>query len=393
MSKEKQGEKIHDALLYLEDEMIEDVEKLRGVVEKEESEHSSNRGNDIYFDEKALKQRSSRYKSWKKWTALAASVCLLLAGNWIYESYIQSSEGEEKILDTNQEIVLENKTDEAAKDNGEDSIFDGNNRAESAVEETLKENLPEDFSASNLKNGVMIPKMEVSLKNSDDEVASDMLGFFILNGRSYIQYEFQWDYKEKGADFVGDYVGHITGMIDEWTKNDGYVDGAGTYTGDVYEVKGVSPDFMLCMVWDDGSVETFINHNDITLYKGSDLVDDWLDLKDNYDAVALETIIDNKFTFENLKITEEEMKVFDQFLDAFAEGDYVYVKEKMEHPFGGDMDTPDMLDFYFVKENGVLLRFRTLGDGYVSFPWINACVKIDQNIYDEVVKILQQHVK
>ena len=57
------------------------------------------------------------------------------------------------------------------------------------------------------------------------------------------------------------------------------------------------------------------------------------------------------------------------------------------------MYTPDMLDFYFAKENGVLLRFRTLGDGYVSFPWINACIKIDQNIYDEVVKILQQHVK
>ena len=118
-----------------------------------------------------------------------------------------------------------------------------------------------------------------------------------------------------------------------------------------------------------------------------------MDLRGNYDAIAIETIIDNKFSFETLEFTEEERQAFDRFLDAFAEGDYVYVEEKMEHPFGGEGDTPDMLDFYFVKENGVLLRFRTLGDGYVSFPWIEACVKINKDIYDEVVEILQQQIK
>ena len=118
-----------------------------------------------------------------------------------------------------------------------------------------------------------------------------------------------------------------------------------------------------------------------------------MDLRGNYEDIALEAIVDHKFSFETLELTEEERKVFDRFLDAFAEGDYVYVEEKIEHPFGGDWDTPDMLDFYFVKENGVLLRFRTLGDGYVSFPWIRACVRIEQNIYDEVVEILQRQVK
>ena len=152
----------------------------------------------------------------------------------------------------------------------------------------------------------------------------------------------------------------------------------------------MSPDFMLCMVWENGWVETFIHHNDITLYKGADLVDDWLDLRGNYDAIAFEIVIDNQFAYEALELSEEELVVFDRFLDEFAKGDYVYVKEKMEHPFGGDYDTPDMLDFYYVKENGVRLRFRTLGDGYVSFPWIDACVKIDRNVYDAVVEILLQ---
>ena len=377
MKKEKQSEKLQDALYYLDDDMIEDVENLRGFVQENnfESKHQA---------------FSMKKRVWKKWTALAASICVLFVGGWIYEAFIQPVDDFDKVPEGNQNGVIEDVTNE--KDGGdfrkEDSISDGMDAPESA-----EESGEEDACAESLKKGVTIPKMNLSLKKPEEDVAVDMLGFFILNGRSYIQYEFQWDYKEKGADFVGDYVGHVTGLIDEWTEADGYVDGAGTYTGNVYQVKGVSPDFMLCMVWENGEVETFINHNDITLYKGSDLVDDWLDLRGNYNGIALEAIVDNKFTVEPLALTTEELEVFDRFLDAFAEGDYVYVKEKMEHPFGGDWDTPDMQEFYFVKENGVLLRFRTLGDGYVSFPWIDACIKIDQNIYDEVVEILQRHTK
>ncbi len=391
MSKENRSEMIHDALHYLDDEMIEDVEKLRSFVEKEEVERSSTKKKVLW------NPKQNRYKSWKKWTALAASICLFVVGSWVYEAYMQPVEDAQMIPDTNKESFAENKADEMLKDDEEalrkeDSMLDGLNRPESATEESSKEE-QDVASAENLKKGVTIPKMELSLKKPGEDVAVDMLGFFILNGRSYIQYEFQWDYKEKGADFVGDYVGHITGLIDEWTKWDGYVEGAGTYTGNVYEVKGVSPEFMLCMVWEDGSVETFINHNNITLYKGSDLVDTWLNLRDNDSEIGVETIVDNKFSVESLNLTVEELQAFDRFLDAFAEGDFVYVKEKVEHPFGGNLDTPDMKEFYFIKENGVVLRFRTLGDGYVSFPWIDACVKIDQNIYDEVVEILQRHGK
>lgn len=62
MKKEKQSEIFHDALQFLDDEMIEDVEKLRGGV--------------------AVKKKTIR--SWRKWTALAASVCVLVvaAGAW-----------------------------------------------------------------------------------------------------------------------------------------------------------------------------------------------------------------------------------------------------------------------------------------------------------------------
>lgn len=397
MRKEERSEIIQDALEFLDDEMIEDVEKLRGCVSKEEAECCSNMENDNILIRKADKWKMERKTIWRRGIVLAASICVLFVGSWIYEIYLQPADSAEQISEVNQENIFEhevdeNKTDFRQENSIEDSISDDIDRPESAAEEALKEELQGTVHADNLTYGVHIPRMEVSLKRNDG-IEGDMLGFFILNGRSYIQYEFQTDYVEKDADFVGDYVGHITGLIDEWTNADGYVDGAGTYTGNVYEVKGVSPEFMLCMVWENGWVETFINHNDITLYKGADLVDNWLDLRGNYDAIAFETIIDNQFAYESLELSEEELEVFDQFLDAFAEADYVYVEEIVEHPFGGDWDTADMMDFYYVKENGVRLRFRTMGDGYVMFPWIDACVKIDQNAYDAIVEILLKHAQ
>lgn len=368
MSKEKRTEKIQEALYYLDDDFIEDVEKLRGFVDLSTEDK-------VFSEKKMQGQRLKKKKYWRKWTSLAASICLLIVGSWIYGIYLHPSEHSMENSGVGQENFSEdNLSEENLKYKQEDFVEDANR------EETKEVS----------KNGVTIPQMEVNFKIEDD-LAADMLGFFILNGRSYIQYELQQVYKGQGVDFVGDYVGYITSTIDEWTEDHGYVEGAGTYTGKVYEVKGVSPDFMLCMVWENGWVETFINHNDITLYKGSDLVDDWLDLRGNYNGIALETIENNQFAYQLLDLTEQEKDTFDRFLDAFAEGDYVYVKEKIEYPFGGDFDTLDMIDFYYVKENGVRLRFRTLGDCYVSFPWINACVKIDQDIYDEAVDILQKY--
>ncbi len=371
MRDEKRSEIIHDALNYLDDEMIEDVENLRAKVDKKEFEQSSN----------AEKQRN-----WKKWTALAASICVLILGGWMVANGLipQIAPAEDNASVMNESLDGEGEfSDDEIVDEIVDEIEDMEGVREESAQATL----------DSMKIGVRIPQMEVNLKKAEDGIAVDMLGFFILNGRSYIQYEFQRDYVEQEVDFVGEYAGSITGMIDEWTEADGYVEGAGTYTGDVFEVKGVSPEFMLCMVWEDGSVETFINNNGITLCKGSDLVDDRVHLRDNFNAVSIPTEEDGQIKYTKLPLTEDELDVFTRFLDAFAEGDFVYVEEKLEYPFGSDEDTTDMMDFYFVKENGVRLRFRTLGDGYVSFPWIDACVQIDQELYDEVVDILIKNIK
>lgn len=464
------SEVIHDALQFLDDEMIEEVESLRrgfdgleNLERMEEESYSYEPSQTLPIKIIKNKEHGRKRNQWRKWGTLAASICVLITGSFIYEAYIRPAEDSNLQLESSdsvQNISPENSNfgnlnledlnegklnQESANEESanKESVNEEISNAESLNQdntnsETLnpedsnaekfhqegadlagvqteqegeneesdhatEEQMPSDEESEERKDdmsgfpetietqtkGVWIPQMEVSLKK-EEGVSSDMLGFFILNGRSYIQYEFQQDYKKSGADFVGRYAGKITGMINEWTEADGYVEGAGTYIGNVYEVKGISPEFMLCMVWEDGSVETFIHNNAITLYKGADLVDEWLDLRGNYDVVALERIADGRFVYKDMALTKEELDVFARFLDAFAKGDFVYVEEKMNHPIGGDMDTADVLDFYFIKENGVRLRFRTLGDGYVSFPWLDACVRIDRNVYDEVVAVLQQ---
>ena len=64
MREENRSEIIHDALNLLDDALIEEVEELRGgVVEKEIPKK-------IY--------------SWKKWTALAASVCVFFVAGAVW---------------------------------------------------------------------------------------------------------------------------------------------------------------------------------------------------------------------------------------------------------------------------------------------------------------------
>lgn len=70
MKYEKRSELLHDALNFLDEDMINDVEKLRNGDTKSE----------ITPIEKKV--------SWRRWAALAASVCILISGSIIYRDYL-----------------------------------------------------------------------------------------------------------------------------------------------------------------------------------------------------------------------------------------------------------------------------------------------------------------
>ena len=160
---------------------------------------------------------------WVKWGAAAACVCLIVAGVFVWK---QPSE----------------------------SLADAN---ENSGGITVSE------------DGVTIPPLNVTLSSNAE---MDMIGFFIYQGRCYVQYE--WIYED--VDLIGEHLGTAIGSIDEWTPKDGYVELAGSVRGDFYSVKGFDPAFMLCMREADGAIATYVCNNGITLKTGRDLYEDCL---------------------------------------------------------------------------------------------------------------------
>ena len=64
---------------------------------------------------------------------------------------------------------------------------------------------------------------------------------------------------------VGEYLGTATGLIDEWTPRDGYVELAGSVEGDFYSVKGYEPSFLLCMQ-KEGTVSLYVREGGTVSY-------------------------------------------------------------------------------------------------------------------------------
>lgn len=371
MRDEKRIEIIHDALDFLDEEMIVDVVKMRENDTKKENEHSSN----MKKNNNSVDLRVFKNHSWKKWGSLVASITLFLVLGWMMTSFPFLS-------DTAPVNPSDNELESSPQDNAEEV----NEEANDALGD-LKDERPQG-TAEVLKEGVYIPKLAVNLRK-EEGIAADMMALFIYDGRCYVQSELL----THEVDLAGRKVGDITGLIDEWTPADGYIDGAGTFTGSIYEVKGISPEFMLCTIFDDGIVETYINNNDITLKTGADLIDERLRLRESFTDVFFQTYDSYMYTQEEPHLLSEENRaLFESFLESFGESEFIY--EKDAHFTSGDAENSHVYHLYFYNENGLKTHFVLMGNGYVSFSGLyGVCVQIDQKVYEEVVDVLNKEIK
>lgn len=112
------------------------------------------------FVEEAQRQRAAKRPAWVRWCALAACLCLLVAGTVVWKPWSQGG----------------------SKPAGPPT------------------------SAAQTAKGITIPKAEVALSQTEG-VAADMLAFFIYQGRCYLQY----DWIDHGSDLVGEKVGTAHG--------------------------------------------------------------------------------------------------------------------------------------------------------------------------------------
>lgn len=231
-------------------------------------------------------------------------------------------------------------------------------------------------------NGVTIPKMEVFLSKRDG-VEMDMLAFFIYEGRVYVSLG---EIVDNNAEIVGEYLGTSTGMIDEWTPKDGYVDFAGSIEGDFYSVNGYDKEFMLCMKDSDGAVSIFYNDNGITLYQSSDLFEERLHLKGNYVQAYYQNDKEWNYGEEYHNVDSQDMNIIDSFVDALNSGSLVSVDGNETNMYSLNQ----IYHLYLEMNNGIVLHFRLYEGGYVRFEGVPGVrVKIDETRFNELINILE----
>ena len=244
---------------------------------------------------------------------------------------------------------------------------------------------PSEYSVS--EEGIIIPAMEVTL-SSETAAMSDMIGFFIYEGRCYVYYENFSEVEE----VVGEYLGTVTGMIDEWTPEEGYVDFAGSIRGDFYSVKGYDPKFMLCTKEANGIVTMYICNNGITLKYGKELYEDRLHLSGNIAGVQYESRESWFYSKEELYELDKEEAYIREFIEKLAEEEFllcqdVAVQEDWEH-----MVDSEIYHLYFNMKDGTKIHLRLHEDGYVRFQGLwDLCVKIPEECYDKLIDAFMQN--
>ncbi|MBQ8558919.1 MAG: hypothetical protein IJ439_02915 [Tyzzerella sp.] len=236
------------------------------------------------------------------------------------------------------------------------------------------------------EDGVTIPKMDVTL-SLPNGAAADMVAFFIYQGRCYVQ-DGVYDVKD---DFVGEYLGTATGMINEWTPKEGYVELAGSVSGDFYSVNGYDPSFMLCMKGYENTVSTFVNDNGITLKYGSDLFEDRLHMTNHYTSVEYLTREDwYESRREPILLDEEYAEIVNVFVDALNASEFMILDDiPLAEGETNVYDDKEIYHLYFNMENGMTVHLRLFEGGYVSYQGIkDVCVKLETAPFENLIQAL-----
>lgn len=227
-------------------------------------------------------------------------------------------------------------------------------------------------------DGVTIPKREVSLSAGQ---SGEMLRFFIYQGNCYFEYDRIYD----DVDIIGKRLGTATGLIDEWTPQDGYVELAGSVKGNFYEVKGYDPSFMLCMKDADGSIFLYVRDSGLTLKYGSELYTDRLHLDGNYASVQYESYdswYEGRHELYQLNASDDLIRDFIDGLNAaefapYDETEDIYSKTASYH-------------LYFKMQDGTTVHLLLWKDGYVIYQGLwGAYVQLQKDSYNKLLEVLE----
>ncbi len=360
-------EKIQDALNLIDDELLLEVEELR----------------------RAPQQR--RVPMWQRLTAIAACLCMLVgavyAGGLIWGQF-----GNEEFLTADETAtVTEGAVEQGIMEDKAEDVAEEETATEETAEECFETSEGEERQnaaggALPAATGVTIAPLAVDLCDHPDQIV-DMLPFFIYQGRSYVYY----GTLEDASQLKGEYLDTATGLIDEWTEEDGYIDLAGSVTGDFYAVNGFETDFVLCMQRSDGAVEIFMNNNDITLYTGADLLKARFKVDGQFTAKCMSR--DRWFNSKGVpyEMDEEGNEQIWALVEAMFDAPFVYSEDIPMRGNAENIYDMELYHLYLHLNNGMVVHLRLFDGGYVQLDGLRpVCIQVEEDVFWQAIKAMGQ---
>ena len=243
-----------------------------------------------------------------------------------------------------------------------------------------------------IDQGLRIPAL--SVPEPKKWAMYDMIGTLVYNGSIYTQTENQYmDLEaEQRENLLGDYLGHATMSLDEWSSFEEYdKEFASTYEGDVYSVKGYDPDFRVCIRYEeeyDGEKHLFLffleRLNDITINTGYDVFEARLKLREKYVSCKWESHDDwdnARNIYHDLELDEED---WGRFMDMVDTCKFVNTWNP-DTKSSSIYRTDNQIHLYIQLDDGLKVQMRLIEGGYVGYQSLGwYFVKIPEDIFNKV---------
>lgn len=222
----------------------------------------------------------------------------------------------------------------------------------------------------------------------EEGIASDMRGLIVYKGNIYTQGNI-YTKDSTTSKLIGEYIGHATGNISEWSTQDDYAkELASTYLGDVYTVNGYDPDFRICIVWDNNI--QFMEHlNGIGITTGKDVYSNRLHIDNGITSVEYLNYQEYINGFDSgtnaepkqLELTDDEL---DSFINAINEASfkdsnddsYTYIESNNVAFISLNLADGTTVTI-MIKDNGEVFYYNE-----ILFPYY---ITISQDIADNIV--------
>ncbi|MBQ7322556.1 MAG: hypothetical protein IJW99_10710 [Clostridia bacterium] len=229
--------------------------------------------------------------------------------------------------------------------------------------------------------GITIPQSEVNLKKPTDGMY-DMQALFIYNGRVYRHVQ-----NVDNPSLRGRYLATVTGLIDEWTKADGYVELAGVTPGEIYTVKGYDPDFMLCQTY-SGGVSIYTCTEGLTVYTGKDWFGDIYRLRRELDTVVCESAVCRNLGYRKpVEMGEEHQGLLRRLVDVLYDNPLMHTADvPREKKYSDSFNENRLYVMEMTLENGITLTMQLWCGGYLTNGAV--AIKLDEELYEELLTVL-----